>query len=213
MTYQNTYIIFCNHLFNTKSNNFIFGINADLANILIPTFITLLVFILGLFFQFYFQKSKRKSELKSLKTMLSVWIEKSDITIRRQIIEYRKFIFNLESLKNISNVSLVLDSFQLDKLDNIELERLSNLIILNHVGDEKNKTYTLFNITAQIKKILNIEKQIVEKYNSLSYNTEECRKKWNENYSELNYYISVLPIKKEKTTNKIEKNFMKRLKV
>jgi hypothetical protein len=208
---ENLYIIVCNCTSDIKGTNSILGMNPGLANIIIPTLITIFVFFSGLFFQFYFQKSKKKSELKSLKTMLILWIHKSIITINRQIIAYQKFTNNLSSLKIISNTTLAIDPFQLDKLQSINLEKLSNLIILNHIGDKQDKTYILFNITAQIEKLLNVEKQIIEKYSSLYSKTEECERNWRQHYSELNHFILLISVKKEKSTIQSEKMFYEKI--
>jgi len=194
-------------IYPDPSENLIFGMPPELASILIPTIISLLVFSLGLFIQWRGKKNDRLQVLKSYKTIIVEWTKLTEDTISTQNLLYQKFAQDLKQQENISPISFIREPFLIDRLNELNLKEFVDLIVINHKGDKTTNTLTLLGIVSHIQKLTNLENTVTEKYLEFSKYTISLAESWNANLTQLNNYITALASRTASSKNKDEIEF------
>ncbi len=189
----------------------IMGLPSELASILIPVVITILIFGLGLFFQWRSKKKDKLIKLRSFKTLIVEWskLTKNTITLQQQL--YSKFRFELSNQKDILPVSIYHEPFLIDRLDNLDLEKLIELVIINSKGDKKENSLILLNVVTGIHKLSNIENQVIKKYDEFLDYTWSLNETWNTHFKVIKDFGFILPHKISGCDNASEKEFYDKL--
>jgi hypothetical protein len=128
----------------------IFGISQNnWNNIVLPIFIPLITFLLGLLLSRVNSKLKLRSELKRKETFLFEWIELIIPRLKEQIKgyeEYSEALRNGEILKSgLKNYNL-----QLDKLRLVDPLTLVSIFVTNKTGNSGNKNKIVFDLQNSI---------------------------------------------------------------
>lgn len=189
------------------SGKLLFGMPIEFASIVIPTIITIVVFGLGIFIQWRSKKNDRLSMLISFKTVIVEWTKLIGNTIFIQYALYHRFVVDLRNQDNIQAISLINEPFLIDKLNELSLKELIDLMIVNHDGDKKQNALTLLNIVSEIQKLTNIENSIKDKYLEFKGYANSLMEKWNSNFKDIEIYLTNLPSKIATSQNDNEIKF------
>lgn len=190
-----------------SSEKLFFGLPIEFTSIIIPTMITIIIFGLGLFFQWRNKKNDRLLDLISFKTVIVEWTKLTENTIAIQYSLYQDFRMKLDLQENILPISFFNESFLIDKLEKLELRELIDLMVINQEGNRKLNALTLLNIVSEIHKLSSIEIDIKDKYNEYLNYTRLLMDQWNSNYNLLTNYILNLPLKTANSKNENEAKF------
>lgn len=186
----------------------ILGLPQDLASILIPVVVTIIIFGLGLFFQWRSKQKDKLNRLSSFKTLIIEWSRLSEKTITTQCSLYSKLVDDIKKEKSMQPVSFYHEPFLIDKLDDLDLEKLIELIIINSKGDKKTNSSLLFKIVKWVHKLSNIEKNVIDKYEDYMNYAWKLSEQWNSNFRTIQDFGTSIINKIENTEN-IEKQFYK----
>ena len=167
----------------------------------------MLVFCLGLFCQWRKKKKTRLLELISFKTIIVEWTKLTEHTISLQYSLCQEFRDKLAIQEDISPISLNIESFLIDKLDNLEIQKLLDMIVINHDGDKKDNALIMLNIVAQINKLSKTEISIKDKYNEFYNYTNILMEQWNSNFNILDRYLKKIPLKIANSKTETETKF------
>ncbi|MDA3890796.1 MAG: hypothetical protein PF517_03940 [Salinivirgaceae bacterium] len=193
-----------------NAERLIFGLRPELAGILISTIITISVFSLGVYIQWRGKKIDRLQVLKSYKTVLVEWIKLTEETITTQTKLYQKFAKELKAQENIMPISFVHEPYLINRLKELNLRELVDLIVINHKGNKVTNALSLLDIISHIQKLTNIEITAKEKYSEFFDYAKILGEQWNSSFKILDRYIKSLPTKTAHTENKNERLFYQR---
>ena len=163
----------------------ILGIEPTLARIIIPALISIIIFFLGFFINWIKTKYERKSELNSIKSVITTWIKLLKNPILQQVAHSRQFAITLRKSTELHPDSFATNPLLANKLQDIKLADLIQVFVINSEGSKMENSKHIFNIVSQLEFLTNIEKQIPEVYKIYQDLTFEYMKRWNDEFMKL----------------------------
>ena len=103
-----------------------------------------------------------------------------------------KFAHDIRNERSLQPVSFFHEPFLINKLDNLELEKLIELIIINSKGDKKANSKLLFKIVKWVHKLSNIEKNVISKYEDYMNYAWKLSDQWNANFKTIQEFGTVI---------------------
>lgn len=160
-------------------------------NVVIPIFIPLAAFSLGLLLSRINSKFKLYSELKRKETFLFRWIELIAPRINEQIKGYEEYSVGLRNMEIIKS-GLKNYNLQLDKLKLVDPLTLVSIFVTNKKGEEGYKNKIVFDIQNRIDFILIRQLRMVEIQKSLQEVVDIISKENNEHVKIMNNVLQEL---------------------
>jgi hypothetical protein len=157
----------------------ILWMSKDLASIVIPAGITIVIFGIGLFATWYSEKCKRKAELESMKVVLTTWVTLLKSPVVQQAMNVRTFCQNLRQSVDIQPERMSINLLLASKLSSIELKELIQVIVVNSAGSDEDKAKDLFSVVSQIEFINETEKIIPVAYETYNSHCLTLMEHWN----------------------------------
>jgi hypothetical protein len=178
-------------------NNQLFGLSTDLARILIPVLVTIIIFILGILVNYLLKKIERKSYMKSIKSVLIIWSRLLKNSIMQQSNNCREFNNRLQKSSEMQPERFQFNVILTNKILALELRDQIDTVILNQRGDQDEKAKCLFNMTAQLEFLNLYQPELRSKYDIYHRDALKYMDDWNDAYHRLNTIYTALRIKLE----------------
>jgi len=175
-------------LINIKSQEFeqsIFGMPIPLATIIIPTAISILIFILGDVFSKYSQKRKKRAEILSYKDSIVDWVDKLNGSVQQQQQNLEEFIKKINNSDELQPEAFSQNLIILNKLKEISLKEWNDIIVINLTGDKSDNQKRMTNVVYYIEYIDAIYHETQDFYWRYHTGMNDLRRKWNSNYLDL----------------------------
>ena len=167
---------------NQELDQTIFGLPIPIATIIIPTTISIIIFILGVIFSKLSQKNKKRAELISYKDSIVDWVDKLKGSIQQQQLNIEDLIKKINSSDELQPEAFSQNLIILNKLKEISLKEWSDIIVINLKGDELVNRRRMTNVVYYIEYIDAIYRETQDFYWRYHNGMEEIRKEWNANY-------------------------------
>lgn len=162
----------------------VWGMPVATGAIIISSLITVSIFIFGYFVNWFIKQYDKKSEIESIKSVVTVWVELLKSPILQQVKGCRDFAIALSKSEEIHPEGLSYNKLLADKLKSIELRELVQVFISNSKGLESEKSKDLFNLISQVDFLIEVEDSIPKVYKIFQDRTFQLMEKWNQKFKE-----------------------------
>ncbi len=169
----------------SSSSELIFGMNEALASILIPTTVTIVVFLTGFFLNWLKSNYDKKRDIQSYRKLVLNWITKIEAGILEQSKSCISFSENFLEEKDIFIPKLRYTKLLVDRIVDVPLEKYISSFVINSKGLSNTNYDTTFKMIAHLDYVNNIEKQLKISYESLQKEVRLLVEEWNSGYFEL----------------------------
>ncbi|MDR3705654.1 MAG: hypothetical protein P4L28_07100 [Paludibacteraceae bacterium] len=164
-----------------SSSQTIWWMRPELAQIIIPTVITILVFVLTQVLIWRTRKITLKRETKNYKSVIFSAVDFVTGLVENQIKSCRSFAKNLQESEKILPERLGLVNMLADKVDEINIERFINTFMTNTTKSKDNSQHT-YSIVAQFNYLKSMEIVIKTQYDLHQKQMYEIMNEWNKNF-------------------------------
>jgi hypothetical protein len=171
-----------------KTVKLFFNMPLELATIIIPVLITIILFIVGYFINWVLIKYNKKRKLESIKATVTNWIKLIEKPIEEQITYCNEFAENLRNSEDLQPESLSLVQLHVSKLKELNLKELTETFITNQNGTESENSKNVFNLVSQIEYFTHTELKLPNAYDVYQKHTFELMKSWNKSLLELDQF-------------------------
>jgi hypothetical protein len=164
------------------------GMSEGLAIILIPSLISILIFILTQAFLFVNRKFIIVRETNNYKKVIFCWIDQIENLVKTQVESCRSFAINLQQSNNITPIRFVYVKMLAEKIDEINIEKIINIFITNTSETKTNgESHKMtFSIIAQFNYLKSVENVLKITYESHQKQIIEIMNEWNKHFENLN---------------------------
>lgn len=199
-----------NHLDTSLTKNTIdinsssvFGIPENVARILIPAIVSIIILFLSQIFTWYFKKRERQLEIQSYRNAILSWIGLIELSVTKQIKACREFAKALEDSKNINTERFTYIKILSGKIDDISIDKFINTFIVNstHPLNSENNEMT-FNLVYHFSYLTAVEPEMSKTYSVYQDDLFSYMNEWNNSIIELDNLVS----KYSRIINKNENN-------
>lgn len=168
-------------------SNKIFGMPENLAIILIPALITLLVFFCGELIKWYSKQKAIQNETRSYRTTILNWIDLINEPIQKQIDSCNKLSTDIADSPDIHPERFEYQKMLADKIDSISIDRFITTFMINSTSPEKDaqNDKMTYNLVSQFDFIKSIESNLSETYKSFQIQTLALMDDWNKEFMRL----------------------------
>lgn len=164
----------------------IWGMNEGLARIVIPTLVSILVFLSGVLVNWFSKNSTNRIKAISFKQSILYWCRKLIPTLEKQKLAIEQFAKEVSSLDEINTVSLSLYTIHFDQLNTIPLEKyiyaFKDTTTINSKNkkqyDESTEYYT-YGLIYQFTYISDLNNQIKTEYDIYLNKVKFYMDEWN----------------------------------
>ncbi|MDF9830164.1 hypothetical protein [Parabacteroides sp. PF5-6] len=177
--------------------NKILGIPENLAIILFPALITLMIFFLGEILKWYRKQEMKRNETKEYREVILNWIDLINNPIQKQIEACDKIAVDILNSQNIHPERMEYRKMLADKIDSIGVDRFINTFMINSTApksDAKNDKMT-YNLVSQFNFLKSIEPNLSETYKEYQVQTLALMDEWNSEFMKLNDLTSSWAVK------------------
>ena len=179
------------------SHDFFFNIPESLARILIPSIITLTVFLFGQLIIWYRNQRNIQNEAKNYKRIILCWADLIKNPVEKQVTECRDLSLRITSSQTLNPERFSLIKMLANKAESISIDRYISTFMINSTNpkdDNKNDKMT-FNIVSQFDFLTTIEQSISDTYNAYQVEMNKIMEEWNEKFIKLTKIIEDWSIK------------------
>lgn len=164
----------------------IWGMNEGLARIIIPTIVSIVVFLAGLLVNWFSKYSTNRTKAISFKQSILYWCNKLIPTLEKQKLALEEFSKEVSSLDEINTVSLSLYPIHFDQLNTIPLEKYiyafkdtTTIKSKNKKTDVESTEYYTYGLINQFTYISDLNNQIKTEYNIYLNKVKFYMEEWN----------------------------------
>lgn len=175
---------------------YILGMDEQVARIIIPAAMSLGVFVLTQVFTWLRGQVGKRREIVAYREMILKWVKLVEPHVKQQIKECEELAGRIKSAKTMEPEVFSINSFFVDKVDAIGLDRYMNSLVINAQSklkdnNEKNSKYA-FDLIKSFSFLRTREREISRMYgdykNRLLRNWEE----WDNNFETLTKLLGEL---------------------
>lgn len=161
----------------------IFGMSEDVAQILIPTITTILVFIVGQIIIWFRNQNKKYNEVKNYQNVILSWIDLIQTPVMQQVQLCRDFAVRMASSSSIQPERFSVKKMLANKLNTISVERYIYTFMINTKNPKGENDKMIFNLISQVDFLASIESDIVKKYKEYHNQILELMNEWNSTFN------------------------------
>lgn len=166
---------------NTMSMSSVLGMPEGVASIVIPTAVTLIVFILSELVVYCRNKRQQRKDREKYRNIVFQWCEVISPIITNQIKACKTFSEILKASTDLQPESFVFTKSCVDKIKSIGADKLIEVFVMKadgKVDKDKNATYT-YNIISQVEYLSFTEIVIDGHYNKYYELITDLQQQWN----------------------------------
>lgn len=158
------------------------GLSLEWGAILIPTFASIIVFLIGIIIDKLNEFCRKKRETKEFRDTLFKWIELTQKAVKGQIDILNGFSDAIEANTTLQNERLTLSRNMVDKLDIVNAKNLIKYLIFNSSKPQNDRrAECVFNMISQIDFLGSLEPEIRKQYDSYQKESIALFDDWNSN--------------------------------
>lgn len=177
-------------IFTKNPDSTVMGLPENVAAILIPAIVTIIIFVLGVLIGWIKKKSEKKDQVTAYKKIILNWIDQIDPVVNQQITACSDFSNRLSNASNIQSERLSFNKFLVDKVEEISIVNYIDTFVINSTDPKGNNYSMIFKLIAQLKFLKDVEVSISETYKSYQNQLIELMDEWNSNFADLDALIS-----------------------
>ena len=165
------------------------------AAVIVPTVASLLVFVLGIVFQWIYRLIQKRKSIVSFREMVFGWSALISEVVQAQIQTLKELSDQLNKTQSLYPESYSFVRSLANKLNELTVERVVSVFIDNcRFRKEDKRSKFSFNLVSQYDFLSSIESMVIDKYNSYNSQANALRGQWNDLLIELQHEIdSVSP--------------------
>lgn len=172
-----------------NESSIIFGLPIEVARILIPTIVTIILFFLGFMISWTKKKFEKFSEIKSYRELILEWVNLAEKPIEKQIERCKDFSIRVGSSQELQPEILEYNNFLIEKIETIPIERYINTFVINSRGVKKDKYTKTYNLISQFDYINRAQKEMLSYYEKYHEYCNELLNEWNSNFINLDKIV------------------------
>lgn len=164
----------------------IWGLTPSWGAVIIPTTVTIIVFVLGQFLS-HFSKTKEKiKETITFRKTLFEWINLVQQPVIKQIELLREFSDAIKTNKNLQNERLVFSRNMVGKIEIVTAENIMKYLLFNSSKPKIDKrAENAFNMISQIDFLKSLETEICKQYDAYQRQSLALFSDWNNNIQQI----------------------------
>lgn len=188
--------IISNDNISAPLNTSIFGMSEELASIMIPTVITIIIFCLSQILSFCYTKRKQYNETKKYRDIVLKWTDMIIPVVKQQADECKKISDAIKSSVELHPERFTFCMSAAEKINCIPADKFMEIFILRstlkcrfqdkHSNIEKN----IYNIISSYNYLSQLQNIVEKNYISYQKQTIDLMNQWNTSYGILTEYIS-----------------------
>lgn len=183
----------------------IWGLTPSWGAVIIPTTVTIIVFVLGQFLSHLSKKKEKIKETITFRETLFEWINLVQQPVIKQIELLRKFSDAVKTNKNLQNERLVFSRNMVGKIEIVTAENIMKYLLFNSSKPKIDKrAENAFNMISQIDFLKSLETEICKQYDAYQRQSFALFSDWNNNIQQIQRLCS-------SSINNIEVRLMKDL--
>jgi hypothetical protein len=171
----------------------VLGMNKDLATILVPTIVTIIVFLLGQILVWFRDQKGKVAETKNYRSVIFKWIASSSKSIKQFANALHDFVDRMSKSENMMPEALAINLTSIDKLKDLKIDSYIKTLVINSrakyvtrkKSDENHDDAMVFKLVSQIDFLCAIRASIRESYDSYQKQILALQKEWNKNLNAL----------------------------
>lgn len=156
--------------------------NDAILKYLIPTLVTLAVFMLGLLASWLKGNTDRRRETRHLKAVFMAWIPNLKRPVELLAGACNDLSARLSAANDIGAQSFKFNHIFAEKLSSVDLRLLIKTFITNATGDEKLKNKYLYQMVSTLEFLDKKEPEIMAKYEEHYHSAGDLLHEWNEKF-------------------------------
>jgi len=161
----------------------------ELAKILIPVLVTILLFFIGYLIGWITTKYGKYKETKEYREMILEWIGLIEKPIQTQIDTCKKFAELVGSSEDLQPEVLEYNNFIIEKIETIPIERYIKTFVINTKGNIKEKYKRIYDLISQLDYLKKVQKEMLDYYEKYHSYCEELMNEWNTNFINLDAIV------------------------
>lgn len=171
------------------------------SDTIFATGITLGIFGLGFFLDFFSKRKNAKEQAKSIREAFHYWVVVHKTIFEAQKLSIDEFITNLSNSNDIHEERLAVKSIQLQKLEDLPFLQLMNTFVTNSKGVKEENEKAFFNMVSSLGFLISFNQRLFERYTEFSNGTEKIREEWNTFFQEFDEFNVAASIKYNSSEN------------
>jgi hypothetical protein len=196
-----------------------FNMTDSEAAIIIPTFVTILVFVLGLLAKWGYDHIQKREAIKTFRKVVFEWTVIIIDAIRAQSESLKELSDNMNKSQSLFPERYAFSRSMSDKLSELSAEKVVSVFIVNsrckRKVEDKRAKYS-FNLVSQYDFLASVESIVKEIYDVYNHQANDLREQWNTLLLELQHEIDAVKPETTRDYEAIEtircevNNYMKR---
>lgn len=183
----------------------IWGLTPEWGAVIIPTTVTIIVFVLGNILNNFSKKKEKAEETITFRNTLFEWINLIQQPVINQIKLLREFSDAVKTNKNLQNERLVFSRNMVGKIEIVTAENIMKYLLFNSSKPKIDKrAENAFNMISQIDFLKSLETEICKQYDAYQRQSLALFSDWNNNIQQIQRLCS-------SSINNIEVRLMKDL--
>ena len=165
------------------------------AAILIPTFVTILVFILGLFAKWAYDHIQKHNSIKTYREAVFAWTDIIVNAVKNQSLSLKKLSKGVSESQSLLQERFAFSRSMSDKLSELSAEKIVSVFVRNcrckRKVEDKRAKYS-FNLLSQYDYLASVESIVKELYDAYNNQSNDLREQWNALLQEFQHEIDVV---------------------
>ena len=180
----------------------IWGMSPTWGAVIIPTTVTIIVFVLGHILNYFSMKNNKMAETKTFRNTLFEWINLVQQPVIKQIELLRDFSDAVKTNKNLQNERFTFSRKMVGKIEIVTAENIMKYLLFNSSKPKIDKrAEKAFNMISQIDFLKSLEAEICKQYDLYQRESLALFDDWNNNILQIQKLCSC-------NINSIEANIM-----
>lgn len=162
------------------------GLTPAWGAVIIPTTVTIIVFILGHILNFFSKKKEKEKETITFRKTLFEWINLVQQPVIKQIELLREFSDAVKTNKTLQNERLVFSRNMVGKIEIVTAENIMKYLLFNSSKPKIDKrAENAFNMISQIDFLKSLETEICKQYDAYQRESLALFSDWNNNIQQI----------------------------
>ncbi len=174
------------------------------AAILIPTFVTILVFVLGLLAKWIYDHVQRYKSTKTYRDVVFAWTDIILEAVNTQGQSLKELSKGLSETESLYPQRYAFSRSMTDKLSELSAEKVVSVFVMNsrckRKVEDKRAKYS-FNLVSQYDFLASVESFVKEAYDTYNHQANDLREQWNSLLGEFQHEIDAV---KPETTKEFQ---------
>jgi hypothetical protein len=152
---------------------------------LIPTIVTLVIFILGLIAAWFRANVERRRRYRQLRSVFVTWIPNLATPVSTLIANCNDFSARLSASERLSAEAMAFIPLNAEKLAGMDIQELMKAFLYNSTGEQVQNNQQLYVLISNLDYLVNLGPEMAAKYQEHYYSANLLLKEWNTTFVKL----------------------------